>query len=71
MFIQSLHTEIQLVDHMKGIRKQKMSNFLVSKPWEAREEDAELLQFLKTPTTELKHNKHVRAEREKVQFIGK
>jgi hypothetical protein len=43
----------------------------VVKPWEARFENADALQFIKTRREELKHAKNVRPEREKVEFLDR
>jgi len=60
VFIQALHKEIDLVDHMKHI-----------KPWEAREEEnAEFYKFAKTKKQELKNAKHERPDRERQSFVG-
>jgi hypothetical protein len=39
------------------------------KPWEARPENAEVLNFIKNPRSEMKHNKLDKPQREKVNFI--
>jgi len=58
MFIQFLHNEVKLVDHMK-----------VVKPWEARFEDAEALHFMKQRREELKHQKLERPGRSKTEYL--
>jgi len=58
IFIQNLHNELQLIEHMK-----------VVKPWVARDENVELYKFIKENKIPLKHQKLTRPEREKVQFI--
>jgi len=58
IFIQCLHNELQLIEHMKVVQ-----------PWVARDQNTELHKFIKTHRIPLKHEKQTRPEREKVQFI--
>lgn len=44
--------------------------YLVVKPWEARDEDPDLLKFVKQRRVDLHYLKHEKPEREKKQFIG-
>jgi len=59
VFILSLQRELKLVDYMKD-----------SKPWEAREEEIEDYQFMKTSFKDLKHMHFDRPARQQQNFIG-
>jgi len=58
MFIQCLHQELTLIDHMK-----------VVEPWIARDENVDLYKYIKTNKIPLKYEKYTRPDREKVHFI--
>ena len=81
MFIQSLHSEIPLLEHMKGniniyIYKYIyivvfMYNYVYKefKPWIPRPEETELMKYSKIPREELKHMKYDKPAREQAKFI--